>query len=285
MTKKDKVKYSKELLEISNEDLECAKVLCEKKKYSQAFFFLQQSSEKSTKVYGLMSDIIKMKDLRKSISHTTIKIYEKGVRKRLLKTKKVVEKLGTNKIFNVELDQFDEKNKDFLKMMEGVHKNNLLFTKELYQIKKFEKFIEEITKERKQIKRKLFTKKDIGEFRKHITKNVKNSPNFVLNEMKKGLDEFCLLPDKEIQKIMRHLLIVSLDSIIIDRIGFFISLLTTNHFDRLRYPDKDNPLHYYTPKRYFIRNLPKYFHYQEVNLKLLKKYFPKNKMQEGTSGV
>ncbi|KXA99729.1 hypothetical protein AKJ42_02625 [candidate division MSBL1 archaeon SCGC-AAA261C02] len=62
------------LLEISENDLEAARHLFEKKLYPQAIFYLQQSVEKSTKSLGLHFKIISEEDLEE-IRHESFRIY------------------------------------------------------------------------------------------------------------------------------------------------------------------------------------------------------------------
>lgn len=62
------------LLEIAKNDLEAAKCLYDKKLYSQAIFFFQQSVEKAVKSFGIAFKIINETEA-KDIGHKSVKFY------------------------------------------------------------------------------------------------------------------------------------------------------------------------------------------------------------------
>lgn len=69
------MELGKILLNISKSDLNASKLLYVNGHYSQAIFFLQQSAEKATKCYGLMTGIITEDSLKSKIGHSPAKIY------------------------------------------------------------------------------------------------------------------------------------------------------------------------------------------------------------------
>ena len=74
----DKFDYSEELLKIAEKDMKASKLLYNHEFYPQSVFYLQQSSEKSIKVLGLLAGEITENDVR-SIGHKGMKILEKSL--------------------------------------------------------------------------------------------------------------------------------------------------------------------------------------------------------------
>ena len=78
--------------EISQKDLEASKLLFKNKLYPQAVFYLQQSVEKATKSFGILDNIITLKEAKQVIGHDSLKIYKK-ILDGLLKDMKDFEKI------------------------------------------------------------------------------------------------------------------------------------------------------------------------------------------------
>ena len=67
------IDFVKELVEIAENDLKSSAILYNEELYSQSIYFLQQSVEKISKAYSVLSGDIKPKDIAKKIGHTTPK--------------------------------------------------------------------------------------------------------------------------------------------------------------------------------------------------------------------
>lgn len=71
--------FAEILFEIARTDLEAARCLFEKEHYPQAVFYLQQSVEKATKSWGIVSDIIKEGDVKK-VGHDPLNVYMEPIK-------------------------------------------------------------------------------------------------------------------------------------------------------------------------------------------------------------
>jgi len=83
---------SEVLLNIAKDDWSASQILFEKKLYSQAVFYLQQSVEKSAKSLIIEMELSNIEDVKRYIGHDTIKIIE------LLKEKNIIINKEKNKI-------------------------------------------------------------------------------------------------------------------------------------------------------------------------------------------
>jgi len=71
------MKIAKNLLEIAKKDLKASKCLYDNGLYPQAVFYLQQSVEKATKTFGILSDFIDENELKDFVGHNPLKIHKK----------------------------------------------------------------------------------------------------------------------------------------------------------------------------------------------------------------
>jgi hypothetical protein len=97
------VKPSLALYKISREDLRAAKVLYEKKLWSQSIFYLQQAVEKATKSLGIYTGRIKKNQIKK-IGHNPIKVFVEELdywKKLAIKFKKTRRILPELEVFDV----------------------------------------------------------------------------------------------------------------------------------------------------------------------------------------
>ena len=70
--------FSYQLLDIADSDIQSAKILCLNRKYPQAVFFFQQSVEKLAKAYGMFFSLVKNpKTLRRDVGHNPLNIIKK----------------------------------------------------------------------------------------------------------------------------------------------------------------------------------------------------------------
>lgn len=67
---------SEVLLNIARDDWSASKILYERKLYSQAVFYLQQSVEKAAKSFIVEMGLLDIEDIKKNIGHDTTKIIE-----------------------------------------------------------------------------------------------------------------------------------------------------------------------------------------------------------------
>lgn len=75
MTQNELAIEAHKLLEVSVDDLQCARILYESKNYRNSFYLFQQSVEKANKGFGLYLGLIDMQKLKGKIGHMPVKIY------------------------------------------------------------------------------------------------------------------------------------------------------------------------------------------------------------------
>jgi len=266
--------YNK-LLEISEDDLKSAEVLYKEKLYPQAVFFLQQSVEKASKAWGVISEAIPKSDkkIRKKVGHDSAKVIllKASKQKEMYDlAKKMSEYLnsGTKEEYDETLSYLEKKiNKIKKYREEGI---NLSTDDNLKQI------IEGTEKKVMELSKYNITISLTDEKAEVIIKNLKES--FKLMEKKLGLSEnqsisFINLNKEGLINLIRHDFFENKITNLIEYIISFLSIIIDPHESKSRYPDNNfSSKELYTSKIPLIQEFPHLIIMQKLLIEFIKDY-------------
>lgn len=270
------------LYNVSVNDLNASLILYNNQQYSQSVFFLQQSVEKATKSLSLHLNIIREDELTKKIGHNPPEIYKKliktvakGVTDILNETNEDQKKKNISSSTNADLDPFIETienmkrelNRYIISFKEDYSLSEEKFLDLLYQLASnnnqyldllsvIDNYLTE-----KQFKRHIGTVQlisDIILFIWPLDKTKKDEYKLTLSKTLESLH-----PLREILEPMLRALISLFSAGIL---LFYLSLITTPHAMRARYPyplDNITPERFYNPELPLIRDLDKLLYYAD----------------------
>ncbi len=274
-----------EFLAIAKMDLEASKVLYEKELYPQAVFYFQQSVEKATKAFALITgQKISEKEFINDIRHQAINVFEKSIRDQKNRYEQL--KANLNKLpelketkifkdFNLErnIRQLDrhlahikevKKDKRDLIYISSWDIRSIL--KEIESTKKeFEKEKQNISKLKISERASNKKKKELIELYNSLSKY--NPVRF--EEAKNELEKIDLkqLAEKLIKSLSEPISII----ISISMALYYLSIITLPHSSLTRYPlDDFTPVNLYTKKLPIVKKLPELCEVQDNVLNELK---------------
>lgn len=293
----DKSEFIRNLLEISDQDLESAIILFEKGKFPQAVFFLQQSVEKCTKAFALFGDALTVEDLKNRVVHLTPKIYTKLADKELRKTVKIKEVFDKDPVLrktgffkDVDINTYRNGQKTLISELEKELKRKEFVTDKeddivlaINGIKQLlsESNIENLAKIK--IPKEEF-EKSLKEGINPIIKLMKDKGIKASEEWEKEMQSFNFQDfEKILNDYLKEILIINK----INTMNFFLTLITFKHAVVSRYPEEFNPIEKYNSKYPLIKYFKEVCSFQQDNVKLSKdkllskQYMEKLIKQEG----
>lgn len=282
-----------EFLAIAKMDLEASKVLYEKDLYPQAVFYFQQSVEKATKAFALITgQKISEKEFINDIGHHAINIFEKSIRDQKNRYEQLKANLNrlpelkeTKIVKNFNLERNIRQLNRYLSNIKKIKKDK----RDLIYISSWD--IRRILKEIKEIES---AKKEFEKVRSNIS-NLKISER-ASNKMKKELIELYSSLSKydsirveeaknDLEKIDLKQLAESSIKSFFEPIGFilflsialyYLAIVTLPHSSLTRYPQNDlTPVNLYTKKLPIVKKLPELCEVQDNVLNELKLFTKK----------
>jgi len=257
------MQLDKMFLEIAKKDLVAAEILHNNGLYPQAVFYLQQSVEKTSKSFALMSNIITAEELRE-IGHHPFLILKKLLDahgEKLDTIHNVISKipelrdLTIFKELNVS-DQYEdlEKTDKTFDQLVKVKKELIFYPKEYYT-----KLFEELKQIELEIKEKhsKITEEDLRKFGEHLipfSALVSDKfPHISLENInKQELEEY--IGSKEFIDLLKKIIPAIFDLAYIFPSLIYLSVITFPHAVIARYPQNGlNPLEIYTDELPIIR--------------------------------
>lgn len=254
--------FAETLFEIAKQDLEAAKCLFERGFYPQAVFYLQQSVEKATKSFGLLSNVIKEDELTVDIGHNPLNVYKKSIEEQKDKLDKIncaiekVPKLRETKIIKkLNIRMYQKKIPKALDWVVSLNKGK----EEILFIQKSE--IRSVIRELDKLESELeifqettitLTEEILNEFREAFIEFLDSlnelRPQKIENEKRKleGLDLNLM---KEVIRIIQSAPIRN--AIYITHSLFYLSSIMLPHAIVTRYPERKHD-----PLKIYNKNLP-----------------------------
>ena len=290
--------FSYQLLEIADSDIQSAKILCREGQYPQAVFFFQQAVEKLAKTYGMFFNLVQNpKVLRREVGHNPLNIIKKPTNNLIGSLASIKENpfatdliSGIAKINNVDFSGFSEI------LIE--HKDNINGWISSY-VKEYDcsrgythtvcdeiaNIFEDFTQAKDVLKQQHIDANlwmtNIRNFEsgvKNVVCNLSEKYNVsnddrdrILSEIPTslGFDKI----DNSITDICTDFLGLTVDLIGIGYVLFYLSIISSPHEQRSRYPDENEyftPTEFYTLKNPFIKKLGTLIGYTEKVLLLLR---------------
>lgn len=251
---------AKTYLELSIDHLGAAEVLFQNKKFSQAIYFLQQSTEIALKSYGLYTNDFNEDEFKKSIAHKSQKIYTKISRKAFQDFNESWKNIKV-KFPHVNFDEleFSEhihqviNNENELSHLEKAANSNPIEIDAI--LKELEDFIENLCNKENLDAILNFNQTDYEENLEKIERFLSafltiEYTNFLSKELKQiSLDEF--------KSLMRTQYLFVAFTTISTQILFRLSTILFIHNEKTRYPNiklNHNPLTTYNEEHDLIRN-------------------------------
>lgn len=242
------------LLKIAQSDLQASTLLYDKELYPQAIFYFQQSVEKASKSYGLLSGIITDVDLKKEIGHNAFKIYTKLIERRkelhpslILEMGELFLTLDELSMLNGRQRRADRNIPNLNLIFKKTENDNIINTHEneiRNSLKSIEYFIED---ELKSIRR--MTDANIIMKLINLLSNVSRSHH---EKMKKTIES----------TIRKGWLLSVIDSVLYNFSDIFHSHSTTT-----RYPEKERtPIKTYTKNIPIVKFLPEFIAVQNISI-------------------
>jgi HEPN domain-containing protein len=276
----DKVR---QLLEISEKDLEASEKLFICKLYHNSVLTFQQSVEKTVKAWSLMNNLFRFDELKKGIGHNPLHMYESNVSKHLQEAENLKEAIKNQPelsampfVQQLNLEDYIS-NAEFVKnFFNSISKGKKIFSDDLNEldggIEEMNKLIEHV----KSINMQEIIEKGVEIYKKAYTDSVKiyieisEKQGKPISEEEK--EQNLNVSDGTIKGIAdnlrKDLVLIGITSALNSTLSLFI----TPHFDFVRYPEKKNPLEYYTEKNPLIMRFAKLITIQKENLAFHKEY-------------
>lgn len=261
--------FAHNLLAMAYQDLHAARHLHEGGFNPQAIFYLEQCVEKGLKSYSIASGLIDEKEVRREISHRTLKIYEKtwkDLQERVLKAQEnlknipiLEETIGSRMHFPEVIKEFDH-SLDQLRTLLNQDEKSLLLTRE--ELKKHIKILHDIHRDINQEKTRIQTKSvNPSKYRK-IKQNLTailevmfaNQPERLQVAMEDLNQNFTL---DTYEKEKKNILLQKLPHNEIIQSFFELSIVLQPHAIA-RYPKSGfNPIEFYNPDLPLIKSFSK----------------------------
>lgn len=273
----------KELLDISKKDLESSEVLFSSRLYHSSVLMFQQSIEKTAKACALMGEILKFDQLKKEIGHDPLTMYKSEISKNLKNAENFKETLQKTPEFqempfvkDLNLDSYISKAKFVKQSLDSISKEDKIFSDDIYELDEGIKEMKSIINHVKDINLKELIDKNVEIFKKAYIYNIKSyieiaeKQGTVISEEEK---EQNLNISEENIRIIADNLRKNLVSVgITNALNSILSLFIMPHFDLVRYPEKKNPLEYYTEKNPLIMRFNQLIDIQKENLAFHREY-------------
>ncbi len=271
------------LLLISEQDLECAEILSNHKRYPNSIYLLFQSIEKTSKGLALMKGLFKFNELKDKVNHSPLRMCRLEILNNLKEAEKLEDAVRKNPELNeipsiksLDLSTF-KKNAQFAeKILLSVMKKGKIFSDDIGEL---DIAINEMNKMIITIKRI-----NIEEFNEIYFKQYKDAwTNSIMayiklsEEQGKHIDETekeqsLSISDETLKMIADNVRKDLILEGIIPALSTTLNLLLSPHFKFLRYPDSKNPLEYYTDRNPLVMRLDKLIDIQKENVLFHKEY-------------
>ena len=277
------VDYASKLIKIAEEDLESSKILFENRKYSNSVSDFQQSVEKSNKALFLLNEVLKSQELRKRVNHFPSKKHLEDIRTNLKKASNLKEAIENNPklkeipmIKKLDLGDFQKKAIEAEKIISNVSNEGKIYSDNLEILDQNLLEMERILVHAENFEAKKLDKITEEELASEWISNVK-----AFSKMKReegiGISEEEEREALEVSgEFLRHLALRNAQSMVYEgtshAINSVLNFFIEPHFNFLRYPDKKNPLEYYTLENPLVKRLTKLIDIQRRNLKIHERY-------------
>ena len=274
----------KQLLQISEKDLQSSEILFLSKIYHNAISTFQQSVEKTVKAEALMNSIFKFDELRRGIGHDPLPMYKSDISKNLQDAEDLKEVIKKHPeletipaIQKLNLEDYISKAKFVKQSLNSISKKEKIFSEDINEldgaIEEMNKLIEYV----KNINMKEITDEGVKTYRKAYVDSVKTyieiaeKQGQVISEEEKQQNlEITEETVKSIADNLRKNLVLNGS---IHTLNSILSIFITPHFDFVRYPDRKNPLEYYNESNPLIMRFDKLILIQKENLAFNKELF------------
>lgn len=270
----DKVR---ELLDISQTDLESSEILFNHKKYPNAVWDLLQSVEKSTKAEVLMNSLIKFDELKSKIGHNPLPMYEADITDNMKKAEGLKEAINKipelGKIPAIEklnLDDYIAKGNFAKQTLNSISKKEKIFSDDINELDGAIEEMNKLINEVKNIDMKAITDEGVKMYQKAYVDNVKawielsEKQGIPISEEEKNQN--LNITEETIKSIADNLRKNMVLYGITHALNSVLSILIMPHFDFVRYPDKKKPLEYYNENNPLIIKFNKLIEIQKENL-------------------
>jgi hypothetical protein len=274
----------KQLLQISEKDLQSSENLFISKIYHNAVSTFQQSVEKTVKAEALMNSIFKFNELKRGIGHNPLPMYTSGISKNLQDAENLKEAIKKHPeletipaIQKLNLDDYISKAKFAKQSLNSISMKEKIFSDDINEldgaIEEMNKLIEHV----KSINMKEITDEGVKMYKKAYTDSVKayieiaEKQGQPINEEEKQQNlEITEETIKDIaDNLRKNLVLYGLTHALNSTLSIFI----TPHFDFVRYPEQKNPLEYYNETNPLIMRFDKLISIQRENLSFNKELF------------
>lgn len=258
---------------IALEDLDCSTILYHRGHYAQSVFYLQQAVEKAVKSMGLHFGLINEEDLQRKVSHNSLEVYKKPANTFADDVVSLNKELDTHpefkNIMNLSGTDFDEFASDmkkakheWSKYIGDVAKYNFT-TEELQElITKIDEINADIENANTKICEESISDEDFAAAKEELRNYVETAfqqstiPDDLKEKMVKELQSVfsTQFPNKDVFEYVSYL---SINATGIGLNLFYLSVITSLHASKARYPEKDfNPLTFYTTECPLIERMP-----------------------------
>lgn len=246
-----------ELLKIAQSDLRASTILYDNELYPQAIFYFQQSVEKASKSYGLLSGVITDADLKKEIGHNAFKIYTKFIEKRKEANPSVIREMGDPFLTLEELTTL--KQHSLRQVDRGLINLNLIF-KQPYNENHIDTHEKEIKISLKNIE--YFIEDELKRIRRMTDVNIiMKIINILINVSKLHHDK--LKRKMTMESIARQGMLFS----VIESVLYNFSDIFRSHSTTTRYPEKERtPIKTYTKNSPIVKFLPEFIAVQNISI-------------------
>jgi len=264
--------------DLSESDLNSARLLYDNGHFRTSYFFFQQATEKANKAFALLSGLLSDKEL-KDIQHDQLKIYRKTIVKQESEIKSLIEVLKPYpKITNHELIQKTNFVKYHSSLSEGLSFIDSLRNIDLVNVSTND--LNTIIRELRKLKQtKLKFPKDIKQvFKKQFLEVADWIGHFETQEsLKEKNDLINLLDNEEQSKQFYDLMIYQILPMIIEiafanMTLFFCALITVQHSSMTRYPENNiNPETVYNLQLPIVKKQPLFMDLLKNSIIVIKK--------------
>lgn len=252
------------LLFIALEDLDSSIILYHREHYPQSVFYLQQAVEKAVKSLGLLFEIVVEKDLRRKVGHNPLEVYRRPVKKISNDLPALNTELDTHPEFKeilhasgIDLNELESVIKNlqdqFDAYLSTVGSYTLSTDALSMHISAINSFNGEIKHAEEKIREEGISDEDFAAIKEKVQDQFEslfssfNIPSPQKDAMRNELESFfaSFFPNKE---FFEYLLYVSLKVTKVAHNLFYLSIITSPHATKSRYPECNfNPLQFYAP--------------------------------------
>ena len=261
------------LLFISLEDLDSSVILYHRKHYPQSVFYLQQAVEKAVKSLGLFFEIISERDLVGSVGHEPLEVYRRPLKKISNGVPALNRELDINPEFRemlqssgIDLNELASSMKKLVHQFDEYRKTVVTYNPSAEPLSEFlssiDSFNRGIEKAEEMIRDGGISDEVFAPIMEELRTQIESLINSIRiptqqkEAMRNEMDSFftAFFPNKE---SFEYLMYVLLKAIRIGQNLFYLSIITSPHATKSRYPEANfNPLQFYTPGSPLIDKLP-----------------------------